>query len=145
MALAATEPSIAQPYDTTDEPMLALYIGDDNGLADLYKLKLEMDGYVVTLAATGTEGLARLRQQVPDIMFLDLGPADQSLLEMLRKVRRKGDLEDVPAVLLWRGGTDEPTIQGLRLGPRDFLVRANGTHPDQVWPNVSDRLPFYLQ
>lgn len=145
MALAAAEASIARPHDTIDEPVRALYIGGDNGLADLYKLKLEMDGYVVTLAATGTEALARVRQQVPDMIFLDLGPADQSLLEVLRTLRRKGDLQDVPAILLWRGGTDEATIQGLRLGPRDFLVKANGTHPDLVWPSVSDGLPFYVQ
>lgn len=143
MALSATERWITRPHDTTDEPVHALYIGGDTALAELYKLKLEMDGYWVALAATGTEGLARAQEQIPDIVFLDLGPADQSLLHMHRALRRDPDLKDLPVVLLWRGDTDQPTIEGLRLGVKDFLVKANGTHPEAAWSELSDsRLLF---
>jgi DNA-binding response OmpR family regulator len=143
MALPVTEPWITRPHNITDEPVAALYIGGDQGLAELYKLKLEMDGYWVTWAATGTEALAQALERKPDIVFLDLGPADQSLLHMHRTLRRDPDLKDLPVVLLWRGNADDPIIQGLHLGPKDFLVKANGTHPDHVWSDLADSRPLF--
>ena len=130
MALPSTESRLARPRDTADEAVRALYIGADHGLADLYKLKLEMDDYWVTVAATGTEGLAQVRERVPDIVFLDIRPADEPLLQLYRTLRRDPELKDIPVVLLWRGDADEPTIRGLRLGVKDFLVKKNGTHSE---------------
>src|ERR1700738_3689658 len=124
MALPVVEPWITRPQDG-EEPVEAVYIGTDEALADLYKLKLEMDGYRVKLAQTGTEGLAQARERIPDIVFLEVGPADPSLLQTHRLLRRDRDLKEIPVVLLWRGDSDPPTIQGLALGVKDFLVRAN--------------------
>jgi PleD family two-component response regulator len=142
MALPATDARIAPQPD--DEVLVeAIYIGGDGGLADLYRLKLEMDGYLVRLASTGTEGLAQARKRIPDIVFIDLGPADESLLQTHRRLRRDRELKDIPAVLLWRGDTDPLTIESLGLGARDFLVRANGSHSEPAWLDVtSGRMPF---
>jgi PleD family two-component response regulator len=146
MALAVTEALLTRPHDD-EEPVEAIYIGGGGALADLYKFKLEMDGYRVTLAPTGTEGLAQARERLPDIVFIELGPADQSLLRTHRLLRQDRELKDVPAVLLWRGDTDEPTIQGLHLGAKDFLVKANGTHTEPASSDFSEsRLSFrYVQ
>jgi len=142
IALPVTEPWITRTQDG-EEPVEAVYIGVDEALADLYKLKLEMDGYRVTLAQTGTEGLAYARQRVPDIVFLELAPADPSSLQTHRMLRRDRDLREIPVVLLWRGDADAPSIQSLGLGAKDFLVRANGSHSEQSWSDQSvSRLPF---
>jgi len=142
MALPVTEPRLTWPHDA--EAMVeAIYIGGDGALADLYRLKLEMDGYLVRLAATGPEGLTQARTRIPDIIFIDLGPADPSLLDTHRTLRRDRDLKEIPAVLLWRGETDAPTIESLRLSSRDFLVKANGSHSEYAWIDVtSGRIPF---
>ena len=132
MALPVTEPRLTRPHDD-DELVEAIYIGGDGVLADLYKLKLEMDGYRVALASTGTEALAQARKRLPDIVFIDLGPADQLLLQTHQTMRRDRDLKDIPAILLWRGSTDSPTIKGLGLGVKDFLVKANGTPNPPNW------------
>ena len=142
MALPATEPRIARPLDD-EEPVEAIYIGGDGTLADLYKFKLEMDGYRVALASTETEALAHARKRLPDIVFIDLGPPDQPLLQTHRALRQNRDLKEIPAVLLWRGGTDPPAIESLGLGAKDFLVKANGSHSQHAWPEVSSgRIPF---
>jgi len=128
MALPITEPWLTRPQiaEDSEELVEAIYIGGDGDLADLYRLKLEMDGYRVALASSGTDASAQARKRVPDILFIDLGPADQPLLQTHRTLRRDRDLKDIPAVLLWRGGTDSPTIERLGLGARDFLVKAVG-------------------
>jgi DNA-binding response OmpR family regulator len=142
MARPVPEPWFTRPHD--DEALVeAIYIGGDGALADLYRFKLEMDGYRVRLASTGTEGLGLARTRLPDIVFIDLGPADQSLLETHRIMRRDQVLKDIPAVLLWRGDTDAPTIRSLGLGGKDFVVKATGAHPDHALAAMSnDRIPF---
>lgn len=146
MALPVTEPRLTGPTDA-EAPVDAIYIGGDGALADLYRLKLEMDGYLVRLASTGPEGLAQARKRIPDIIFIDLGPADPSLLDTHRALRRSRDLQHIPAILLWRGETDAPTIESLSLSSRDFLVKANGSHSEYTWTDVtSGRIPFgYVQ
>lgn len=144
MALPATEPWLSRPYGTearsAEEVVEAIYIGKDGALADLYKLKLEMDGYRVALASTPSEALAHARKRRPDIVFIDLGPADAPMPQTLRTLRQDGDLKEIPAVLLWRGDIDPPTIERLGLGTRDYLVKSNSEH---AWPNISnDRTPF---
>lgn len=147
IALPISESLLTRPHDPTEELVEAIYVGADGALADLYRLKLELDGYGVTLASTGTEGLARARKRPPDIMFIDLGAGDDSLLQTHRLLRRDPDLKDIPAVLLWRGETDAPTIKSLGLGVMDFLVKANGANTAHAWPDVTNgRIPFgYVQ
>lgn len=130
------EPWISRPQDG-EEPVEAVYIGTDEALADLYKLKLEMDGYRVTFAPTGTEGLAHARERLPDIVFLEVWPADPSSLQTHRLLRRDRALKEIPVVMLWRGDTDVPAIQSLGLGVKDFVVRANGSHSEQSWSDQS--------
>jgi DNA-binding response OmpR family regulator len=146
MALAVTEALLTRPPDVEDA-VDAIYVGGDGALADLYRLKLEMDGYRVALASTSAEALAQARKRLPDIVFIDLGPADESLLQTHRILRRDRDLKDVPAVLLWRGDDDVATIQSLHLGVKDFLVKANGSYAEHSGSDLSEsRLPFrYVQ
>ena len=142
MAMPIAEPWIARLLDD-DEVVEAVYIGGDGALADLYKLKLEMDGYLVTMAVTGTEALAKARKRIPDIVFIDLGPADDSLLRTYRMLRLDRDLKDVPAVLLWRGNGDAATVRSLRLTIKDFLVKVNGSHAEHAGSYLSEsRLPY---
>jgi DNA-binding response OmpR family regulator len=142
MAMPIAEPWIARLLDD-DEAVEAVYIGGDGALADLYKLKLEMDGYRVTMAVTGTEALAQARERIPDIVFIDLGPADESLLRTHQMLRRDRDLKDVPAVLLWRGDADAATIRSLRLTFKDSLVKVNGPHAEHAGSYLSENPPHF--
>src|SRR3989442_2050258 len=58
--------------EVVDEEVNVLFIEDDPAVAEMYKLKLELDGYRVTVAKSGEEGLERAKKLVPDIVFLDI-------------------------------------------------------------------------
>src|SRR6266702_4338391 len=58
--------------EVIDEDVNVLFIEDDPAVAEMYKLKLELDGYRVTVAKSGEEGLDHANSQVPDIVFLDI-------------------------------------------------------------------------
>jgi DNA-binding response OmpR family regulator len=49
-----------------------LFVEDDPTVAQMYKLKLELDGYQVTMAKDGEEGLRLASELKPDLIFLDI-------------------------------------------------------------------------
>ena len=57
--------------EAPDEEVRVLFIEDDPAVAEMYKLKLELDGYTVTVAKDGEEGLQLANETPPDIIFLD--------------------------------------------------------------------------
>jgi PleD family two-component response regulator len=123
IAPRAVQPPISVTFDVPDEDLEAVYIGEDESLAELYKLRLELDGYRVTVVTTPAEAIAA-RRRVPDIVFVDVGATDQSALEAIGNLRLHRRLDHVPTVLLWGGVTGPPMIDGLRLGASNFLVKA---------------------
>ena len=115
---------MARPFDIPDEHLEAVYIGDDVSLAELYKLRLELDGYWVTVVTSPADAFEACPRQVPDIVFVDVGATDETLVEAIGNLRLHHRLNDVPIVLLWGGATAPPVIDGLELGVSNFLVKA---------------------
>src|SRR3981081_3350998 len=100
-----------------------------------------MNGYRVTVAVTGTEALAQARERIPDIVFIDLGPADEWLLRTHQMLRRDRDLKDVPAVLLW-GGVPAASPSGrLRLPVKDSRVKVNAPPAEHAASSLSENPP----
>jgi CheY-like chemotaxis protein len=135
IAQRAVLPEITRPFDLPDEFLEAVYIGDDESLTELYKLRLELDGYRVTVVSTPADALAACRRRVPDIVFVDAGATAESVLEAIASLRRHRQLKDVPIVLLWGGATDPPAIDGLQLGVSNFLVKAINVATAGRWPD----------
>jgi DNA-binding response OmpR family regulator len=117
---------------SADDALNVTFISSDLSLAELYKLKLELDGYGVTVAATLVEGLQRIHDQPPDLVFLDLGLGNQGRLDALGTLRRDPALKELPIILLLRGGDGIRTVSGLQLGSSDYLVRAESVASQDV-------------
>ena len=125
MATTLSAPRIMGPDGFPSERVEVLFIGDEPSIAELYRLKLELDGYWVTLALTLADGLERLHQRTPDLVFLDLGVGSGVGLDALQTLRSDPSTRDIPIVHLWRGGETALAIKVLQLGPSDFVVKAD--------------------
>ncbi|TMD20218.1 MAG: response regulator [Chloroflexi bacterium] len=104
------------------ESLDVLYIGDDDALAEMYRLKLELDGYWVRVVDLDN-AVAEARARRPDIIFLELpaGRPDRlGILEDLRHVARRPDL---PAIILTASRGQELRNQGATLSATDYIVR----------------------
>jgi DNA-binding response OmpR family regulator len=139
MAQRVVESSMTRPFDIPDEHLEAVYIGDDESLAELYKLRLELDGYWVTVVTTPADAFEACQRRVPDILFLDVGASDESLVEAVGNLRLHHRLQGVPIVLLWGGATGPPVIDGLELGVSNFLVKAISPPTGSPWSESLDR------
>jgi DNA-binding response OmpR family regulator len=104
------------------ETLDVLYIADDGALAEMYRLKLELDGYwvrVVDLDNAVTETLARR----PDIIFLELPAGRANRLGILEDLRRAARRPDLPAIILAASRSQELRNQGAILCASDYVVR----------------------
>src|SRR3954468_10884660 len=97
-----------------------LLIEDDQAVRDSLEFALRRQGHAVESAATGEEGLVRLRGTPPDIVVLDLMLPGIDGFEVCRRVRAQGT---VPVVMLSARGDDFDVVSGLEAGADDYVVK----------------------
>jgi DNA-binding response OmpR family regulator len=121
-----------------------LFVGQDSALADMYRFKLEMDGYRVRIVETLRDWSPPAAGAKPDLVFVDLGTARYSNLLDARHLRLHPVLKDVPAILLSAEAPEELLARGLHLTPLDYLlrVRFSGIPSAEEWghPPVTSSL-----
>ena len=104
-----------------------LFIEDDPTVAQMYKLKLELDGYHVTMAKDGEEGLRLANEVDPDIVFLDIRLPKVDGFSVLEGLREHDRTRNVPVVILSNYGEQELVDRGLRLGALEYLIKSQTT------------------
>jgi DNA-binding response OmpR family regulator len=110
-----------------DEEVRVLFIEDDAAVAEMYRLKLELDGYTVTVAADGEQGLRLARESPPDIVFLDIRLPHMDGFAVLEAIRGDERLQHLPVIILSNYGESELVDRGLKLGALDYLIKAETT------------------
>jgi DNA-binding response OmpR family regulator len=110
-----------------DEPVRVLFIEDDPSVAEMYRLKLELDGYAVTGASDGEEGLRLAKETNPDLVFLDIRLPKMDGFAFLEKLRADEKVKHLPVVILSNYGEAELVERGLKLGALEYLIKAETT------------------
>jgi DNA-binding response OmpR family regulator len=110
-----------------DEEVRVLFIEDDVAVAEMYRLKLELDGYIVTIAPDGEQGLKLAREKPPDIVFLDIRLPHMDGFSVLEALRAEKRLSHIPVIILSNYGEAELVERGLKLGALDYLIKAETT------------------
>lgn len=77
-----------------------LVIDDCSDNLLLMELLLQSEGYRVSLASSGSQGLAKIRNSLPDLVVLDLMMPDISGLEVIQHLKDSHWLSDIPTLLL---------------------------------------------
>jgi CheY-like chemotaxis protein len=104
-----------------------LFIEDDPTVAQMYKLKLELDGYQVTMAKDGEEGLQLASDVKPDIIFLDIRLPKMDGFAVLERLRGNEQTRHIPVVILSNYGERELVERGLKLGALEYLIKSQTT------------------
>lgn len=106
----------------------------------MYRLKLELDGYVVDVAGDGLIALEKARAVGPDIIFLDIRLPKLDGLSVLEALREDPSTAGIPVVILSNWNEKELVERGLRLGALDHLIKSQTT-PSRL----SQRLAQWLK
>ncbi len=105
---------------------LALIVDDDADAAEMLAALIESEGYSVATAHTLAEARKRMALQAPDLVLLDLHLPDGSGLSLFGE---QSLLCNAQVVLVTGHATLETSIEALRLGAADYLVKpVNITH-----------------
>ena len=113
--------------DAPDEEVKVLFIEDDPAVAEMYKLKLELDGYTVTVAKDGEEGLQMANEAPPDIIFLDTRLPKMDGFAVLERLRSADRTSEIPVIILSNYGERELVDRGLKLGALEYLIKSQTT------------------
>ena len=110
------------------ETLDVLYIADDQALAEMYRLKLELDGYWVRVVDLDN-AVAETRARRPDIIFLELPAGRPDRLGILEDMRHAARRPDLPAIILAAARSQELRNQGATLSACDYVVRISSPDP----------------
>src|SRR5207244_404560 len=85
-----------------------LMVEDHPDIADLYQLKLQLEGYRVAVASNGMTGLQLARELKPDVVLLDVHVPVLDGLQLLAALRADEGTRDTPVVVCSEG--DNPQL-----------------------------------
>ncbi len=97
-----------------------LVVEDEAKIADFLRRGLAYEGYRVEVAYDGQEGLDKARDNLPDLVILDIMLPGIDGLEVCRRLREGSD---VPIIMLTAKDTVPDRVAGLDSGADDYLVK----------------------
>jgi len=98
-----------------------LIVDDEPAIQSTLRGVLEDEGYRVTAIGSGAEALARIAEETPDLVFLDIWMSGMDGLETLEKIKRVRS--DATVVMISGHGTIETAVKATKLGAYDFIEK----------------------
>jgi two-component system nitrogen regulation response regulator NtrX len=98
-----------------------LIVDDEKGIRATLGAILSDEGYRSTTVASGTEALARIGEEVPDLVFLDIWLPEMDGIDTLAELKRQWP--DLPVIMISGHGTIETAVKATKLGAYDFIEK----------------------
>jgi DNA-binding response OmpR family regulator len=97
-----------------------LIVEDDADIGQLLTSMLGREGYSVTLATTGRDGIRAFHESRPQLVILDVGLPDLDGWQVLERIR---DMSDTPILVLTARSSERDKVRGLNAGADDYLTK----------------------
>lgn len=101
-------------------------VEDDNGILETELYALTSTGFAARGFADGDAFWAALRQERPELVLLDVMLPGADGVTLLRRMKERPELRDIPVIMATAKGTEYDKIQSLDLGADDYLVKPFG-------------------
>jgi two-component system OmpR family response regulator len=102
------------------ENHVILVIDDDKNICELIRLYLEREGFIVSLAYRGDEGVKQFRKSPPHLVILDIMLPGMDGWQVCREIRK---ISNIPIIMLTAKGETFDKVLGLELGADDYVVK----------------------
>jgi two-component system KDP operon response regulator KdpE len=97
-----------------------LVVDDEPRMVRFVRMNLELEGYQVVEASNGMQTLEKVRDEMPDLVLLDVMMPEMDGFETLERLR---EMSTVPVIMLTVKGDEEDRIRGLELGADDYVSK----------------------
>jgi len=103
-----------------EEKKLVLVVDDEVRMIGFIRMNLEVEGYRVVQATNGLDALNMVRDELPDLVILDVMMPEMDGFETLRLLR---ETSNVPVIMLTVKSEEEDKVKGLELGADDYVTK----------------------
>ncbi len=100
-----------------------LVVDDDAFIRRPLEFILREEGFDPRTAVDGDEGLAKISEDPPDLIILDLMMPGRDGFDVCRTVKSNPEHADIPIILLSARGREQDRDRGLSLGAADFMTK----------------------
>ena len=100
-----------------------LLVEDEEIMINLLQKKLKQEGYEVSVAKDGEEGLKLMKELGPDLILLDIIMPKMGGFEVMEEMNKDPKLQKIPVVVISNSGQPVELDKAQRLGARDWLVK----------------------
>lgn len=100
-----------------------LMVEDEEIMIDLLKKKLDKEGYMVSVARDGEEGLKLMKEVMPDLVLLDIIMPKKGGFEVMEEMKRDKELKRIPVIIISNSGQPVELDRAQDLGARDWLIK----------------------
>ena len=104
-----------------------IIVEDDQFLRALVVKKLSQEGFELSEAIDGEDGIKKIKEEKPAVVLLDLILPGIDGFEVLTRMKKDPELAEIPVIILSNLGQKEEIERGLGLGAVDYLVKAHFT------------------
>jgi len=105
-----------------------LLIEDEEIMINLLQRKLTQEGYEVSVAKDGEEGLKMMRDdwqdgQPPDLILLDIIMPKIGGFEVMEEMAKDKELKEIPVIVISNSGQPVELDRAQKLGAKDWLIK----------------------
>lgn len=99
---------------------LILVVDDEPRMIKFIRMNLELEGYRVAEATDGLEAVDRVREDLPDLVVMDVQMPEMDGFEALKRIRQ---ISTVPVIMLTVRADEDDKVRGLELGADDYVTK----------------------
>jgi CheY-like chemotaxis protein len=114
---------------------------DESDLRDLITFTLRFAHFEVVAATNGEEAVTLARQEIPDLILMDVRMPRMTGYEACAAIKADPKLKDIPIIFLSAKGQDTEIQAGLRAGALEYLLKPIA--PDQLAARIHAVLAQY--
>jgi len=96
---------------------------DDEHIGYFIKFRLEKLGYAVTWKADGDSALEAVREELPDLVLLDIMMPGLNGVQVLEQMKKDEAMKDIPVVMLSGKSGEDDIVKCLEAGAEDYVVK----------------------
>lgn len=102
-----------------------LIVEDEKILLEMYKDKLEKEGFDVIFATTSEDGIDLAKKEKPDLIILDVLLPKENGISFLKHQKDIPEISSIPVVILSNFDEQETKKEAISLGAKDYLIKSN--------------------
>ena len=121
-----------------------LIIEDEEIMIDLLQKKLTVEGYEISVARDGKEGLEKMKDDLqagnpPDLVLLDIIMPKMGGFEVMEEMQKDRELKKIPVIVVSNSGQPVEIDKAQALGAKDWLIKTE-FDPQEVIDKVKKQI-----